>query len=279
MNHIKSSILTFFAWFKSSIISFIAWVKSKIFFVFQSFSQTDFGKGFKKAYNIPMLPPKIKEFTMHPSIRIIRFLGGLSILFLLGKSHIDYPYYFTFFFMFFAFIFWIYHCYLFFHRTKHFIAVLKSDKLEVRNSPLNRFAYLSAKAIWCLKFGCDTAQPVGVSLGLMLGADEILKAANVEPVFIPMLGGILKTVLPESASRDTVKLIQQSIDAHNSNRAEGFDFDTLRDAFKTMLVEDGLTEKEHAEFQGLIDDNIRELESKNSKLKEEIGKLLDKNKK
>lgn len=30
----------------------------------------------------------------------------------------------------------------------------------------------------CLKGACDSAQPIGLTLGVMLGTDEILKFAN-----------------------------------------------------------------------------------------------------
>jgi hypothetical protein len=49
----------------------------------------------------------------------------------------------------------------------------------------------------CFKGTCETAQPVGLTLGLMLDTDEILKSANREPVFIPLLGDMLNTILPQ----------------------------------------------------------------------------------
>jgi hypothetical protein len=71
--------------------------------------------------------------------------------------------------MFFASIFWLYHFYVLYYRTIHVIKVLKSDKLEVRNSPLDRFAFLSARFLYCLKFGCNATAPTGVVVTLMFG--------------------------------------------------------------------------------------------------------------
>jgi hypothetical protein len=105
--------------------------------------------GFRKAYSIPTLPDPILNFSMHPLIRIIRFLGGVSFLFIVSNAHLNFPIYFLFFATFFTTIFTIYHIYLSYHRTKHFIAILKSKKLEVRNSPLDRFAFYSARALFC----------------------------------------------------------------------------------------------------------------------------------
>ena len=50
--------------------------------------------GFKKAYSIPSLPEHILKFTMDPSIRILRFLGGISFLFIVSKAHLNFPIYF-----------------------------------------------------------------------------------------------------------------------------------------------------------------------------------------
>jgi len=48
--------------------------------------------------------------------------------------------------------------------------------LDIRNSPLNRFATLGAKALLCFKSACVSALlwTVGLTLGIMLGTDEIL---------------------------------------------------------------------------------------------------------
>jgi hypothetical protein len=54
------------------------------------------------------------------------------------------------------------------------IKVLKSDDLDVRNSPLDRFATIAAKIILCRKGLCDA--PVGVVFGGMAGIDELRKA-------------------------------------------------------------------------------------------------------
>jgi hypothetical protein len=99
-----------------------------------------FFTGFQKAYSTPTLPEHIKKFTMDPQIRIMRFLGGLSVVMILSKSHLNYPFYFWglpdagclayIFSFFFALMFWTYHLYLLYYRTIHFITILKSDKLE-----------------------------------------------------------------------------------------------------------------------------------------------------
>ena len=80
--------------------------------------------------------------------------------------------------MFFAVLFTIYHIIISYHRIKHIIKILRSDELDIKNSPLDRLATLGAKAIMCAKGACEAAQPVGLGLGLMLGTDEIVKASG-----------------------------------------------------------------------------------------------------
>lgn len=47
--------------------------------------------GIIKGWNTPTLPPHIIDFQNKPEIRILRLLGGISLLLLLGKSHIHTP--------------------------------------------------------------------------------------------------------------------------------------------------------------------------------------------
>jgi hypothetical protein len=51
-------------------------------------------------------------------------------------------------------------------------------------------------AITCLKGACYAAQPIGLTLGVMLGTDEILKHANRDPIFAHLLGKFLYALFP-----------------------------------------------------------------------------------
>lgn len=123
--------------------------------------------GFKLGYKTQTLPDHIIEFTNKPLIRIIRVLGGISFLTIMSKSYLNYHISILFIAVFFTFIFTIYHFYFSYNRFKHIRYILKSDKLEVRNSPLDRLATLSARALICFKGACDMALPTGLALGLM----------------------------------------------------------------------------------------------------------------
>jgi len=91
-------------------------------------------KGFKKGFITPTLPDNIINIQSYPLIRILRFLGGLSFIFILGKSYLNYSVFTLYISMFFAFLFTIYHIVINCYRIKHIIKLIKSDKLDVRKA-------------------------------------------------------------------------------------------------------------------------------------------------
>jgi hypothetical protein len=59
----------------------------------------------------------------------------------------------------------IYLFYINYHRIKHIYSLIKSDDLDVRNSPLDRLASILSKGIYCSKGICDVAGPVAIIFG------------------------------------------------------------------------------------------------------------------
>jgi hypothetical protein len=55
-----------------------------------------------------------------------------------------------------------------------------------------------ARVLFSAKSVCDSATPVGLGLGLMLGADQVLKDGGREASFSPILGSGLNKILPKS---------------------------------------------------------------------------------
>ena len=104
---------------------------------------------FKKVYNTPTLPDHIIKLQDKLIIRIIRVLGGLSIILLMSKRLntiftgllLDLLNLICFIFM---IIFVIYNLYIMYHKIVHTIKTLKSDNLDIRNSPLNFYATMWA---------------------------------------------------------------------------------------------------------------------------------------
>jgi hypothetical protein len=143
------------------------------------------------------------EFQKKPLIRIFRVIGGLSFLFILGHSYLPFesPFILLVFFIlsyFFAVLFFIYHIYISYHRFKHIKYLFKSGELDVRNSPLDKYAGMLVRVLACAKGVCDSATPIGLGLGLMLGADQALKEVGREAFFGPILGTGLVKILPAS---------------------------------------------------------------------------------
>ena len=96
---------------------------------------------------------------------------------------------------------------------------MKSDKLDIKNSPLDHLARLSARVLLCAKGVCDQAQPLGVAMGILLGVDTALEKADQKAIFGPLLGSALKTVLPnkqvETKISDLIKQPVSQIDKNN----------------------------------------------------------------
>ena len=137
-------------------------------------------KGIKFGWNIPTLPPHIIAFTLHPLIRILRVLGGISVLMLLSKKTLLFPTAIQssvlIICIFISMIYLIYHLYITYHRIRHVRFLFKTRAYEVRNSPLDRFASLASKLLLCVKSSCDTIGPAGSALGIMFGVDTMLES-------------------------------------------------------------------------------------------------------
>jgi len=97
---------------------------------------------------------------LNPFIRILRVLGGVSIILLLthklevlGSGLLYKTALYICFIL--TIIFNVYLMYVNYYRIKHMYKVFNSDELDVRNSPLDRFSSYLARIIWCSKGVCD----------------------------------------------------------------------------------------------------------------------------
>lgn len=154
----------------------------------------------KKAFLTPNLPPHIIELERLLPVRIGRFLGGISLLLLLGcvRGYLDLHGFLLHLLFVSSLCFFIYHSYIAYHRFTYIRAKLKTSELEIRNSPLDRFGTKLLRILYCAKGYCDSAAPIGLGLGILLGADQVLKDGGREAFFGPLLGGGLNTILPKS---------------------------------------------------------------------------------
>ena len=135
-------------------------------------------KGIQKGWVVPTLPLSIANFHNHPITRIFRIIGGLSILITLGRISLninEIPNYILYTSNFISILFFIYMFAFSIFRLIHVFKVLRTDELDVKNSPLDRLASLTARVIFCAKGLCY----VGAGTGSAVGSGVTLNAALV----------------------------------------------------------------------------------------------------
>jgi hypothetical protein len=152
---------------------------------------------------------------MHPITRIFRISGGLSTGALIGNKFINFPIFILFLALIWTFIFLIYTLVISYFRTKHIYKLLKSDELDIRNSPLDKFSSLCVRVLFCLKVGFKFTAPFALVLGIMLITDQILEIANINPLFSPLIKGIFDSILPVNQSITDLQLIKRYITLMN----------------------------------------------------------------
>jgi hypothetical protein len=158
--------------------------------------------GISKGWNTPTLPQHLLTLQLHPLIRIFRVIGGISILLILTKR-VNYFNSFVLYLVVLISIFYTFYIlYISYYRLKHIYKIMKSKDLEIRNSPLDKFATLASKLIFCVKGACDSAVPLGVALGVMAGFDTILEHKGKDPIFLPF---IAEVILPDSEEQKIYK--------------------------------------------------------------------------
>jgi hypothetical protein len=159
------------------------------------------GLALKKAYLTPTLPQFVLDLQLHPLVRIFRVCSGISFTLVFLKRSDSYSNNYVFYIAFFFVIcFFIYQLYMLYYRLKHMKQLLKSNELEIRNSPLDRLASIGTKILFCIKGSCEVLGPVGTALTVMFGADQILTDSQREPIFRPYFVKFLDTVFPKEGN-------------------------------------------------------------------------------
>ena len=169
--------------------------------------------------------------------------------------------------------------YISYHRFKHIYKVLKSDELDIRNSPFDRFATLSAKLVMCAKGACDTVHPAGSALGLMLGTDEVLKAANREPIFAPFLGGLLNQILPLPDGRFNPGEMTNTFRQMDATRKEALDINYVDQLLNKEGEFPHLLPEDKKEFIKGLDLAREANDTQMSVLQQKMAKLIEDSKK
>jgi len=162
-------------------------------------------KGIQKSWSVPTLPAHIINFHNHPITRIFRIIGGLSILITLGRITltIDIPNYILYTSNFISILFFIYMLVISILRLIYVFKVLKTDELDVRNSPLDRLASLTARVLFCAKGLCYAGAGTVSAIGSGLALDAALVSTGHDPIFSPVFVSFLKTILPEGVIKQS----------------------------------------------------------------------------
>ncbi len=151
--------------------------------------------GLKHGWNTPILPPKIIAFNNYSIVRIFRVIGGLSVLTVLLKKHLFLWLPFQYLILFIAFLHISYFVIINFIKVFYGIYKLYKGDLNVKNSPLDRFASIGGNLLYCWKVGCYVASS-GISLaGASVVADTILEAGGQDKIFTPLLGKGVKLLV------------------------------------------------------------------------------------
>ena len=183
--------------------------------------------GIKLGWNTPTLPEEVLNFQAHPFMRIFRVLGGISTVLILTKKSLLFPAFFLYIFFVISLAFFIYHTIISYYRLKHIYKTIKSDKLDIKNSPVDKLATLAGKVLLCIKGSCDQLPHLGLGLGIGAATDQILENSGRDPIFMPFLGGMLNKMI----GNETVGSIY-------SSRKEAYKELLSLDTKEKLLLED-----------------------------------------
>lgn len=73
------------------IISLFKKITQSSFYI--KLTQSSLGKGIKKGLSIPTLPPKIEKYYNLLFVRIFRFIGGITVVLVVTRYHLNLPEY------------------------------------------------------------------------------------------------------------------------------------------------------------------------------------------
>jgi hypothetical protein len=173
--------------------------------------------GFKLGWKMSTLPEKMQIVHNHPLIRIFRVIGGFCIFIVVTRHSpvfisilIKAPLSIAITIVSFALLHLFYIFVISSYRLKHIHYLFKNNKLEVRNSPLDRVATLSLKLLMCAKYGCVGIAGAGTVITAFTGLDTILELGGHDPFFMQGIADIGKTIFGvENARTEHLKQKQQ----------------------------------------------------------------------
>ena len=167
--------------------------------------------GLKVGWSASVLPDRVINIHNHPFVRIFRVIGGLSILAVLSDKYLLFVFPFNIFVLFIALLHFIYITVISIVKLFYGIGVLRSDKLNVKNSPFDHFATTAGKLLYCWKMGCQVGSAGLGLVGTSFMIDSILEAGNQEKVFTPLIGKGVKLIVNGRPADDILSGINKDI--------------------------------------------------------------------
>ena len=132
--------------------------------------------GVKLGIKLSLLPESVSKFQNYPLMRILRVIGGISILLVLKKSELFNENLLLYIIFPMAFVQILYIIIINIIKICYYIYLLKNKKLQVKNSPspLNKTATFALNLVACVKSICAYGIFTGAAISLGVSIDKIL---------------------------------------------------------------------------------------------------------
>ncbi len=230
--------------------------------------------GLKVGWNAPVLPSKVLSFHNNPLLRVFRVIGGVSILTVFSKKHLLLSLPFKSVILFFALLHIIYISSISIIKLWYGYKVLKSDKLNVRNSPLDQFATTAGKLLYCWKYGCQVGSAGLGLVGTSFLIDSMLEAGGREKVFTPLIGKGVKLFINNRPAHDVLLGIKKDIKNLEDSKASYKEITDLFNKADKVLDSKDFSKQEINSIKCSINE-IKDMEkAKLSDYTEELSKKI-----
>jgi len=230
--------------------------------------------GVKLGWNTSNLPDNVLKFHLNPVIRVLRVIGGFCIISLLSGRLKIFPHFITIIAIFFACIYFIYIIYITIIKFKETNKVLRSNKFDIRNSPLDRLIKICARVIYCAKIGCETTGYFGVGLGIMLGLliDQVLENGNKPLLFRPYFNQGLDKLIPSGNSNSK---LNNNFLKGKENKDQQSVILSIINSLHEQGPEAGFSQDEIKDVTDMLNSDISILTENQVKIKENILKEIE----
>lgn len=230
--------------------------------------------GLKVGWNTPLLPKYMINIHNHSFTRIFRVIGGISIITVLSKNYLLLYTPLKFVVLLLAFLHFIYITVISMIKLIHGFKVLKSDKLNIKNSPMDHFASLAGKLLFCWKYGCQ-AGSAGLGLvGTSFMLDSMLEAGNQEKIFTPLIGKEVKFIVGGKPADAILSEIKRNLDEIESNKKRLEEVNKLFDKTNNIMDYKDFSKKEIDSIKAAVEEVKNMEESQLQRSAKELAKKI-----